>query len=73
MSPGSLAHELPKEQTGGNGSPPADARDVLQVGQGALEQVAVLLDQRQLPEILSHGASGVHEPVQQFLVRAHHR
>src|ERR1035438_4995863 len=39
MGPGGRPHELAEEQAGGDGSAPADAGDVLQIGQGALEQL----------------------------------
>src|SRR3982751_6283339 len=45
-----LGHELAQEEGGGDGAGEAAGGDVVDVGVGRLEGLAVLLDQGQLPE-----------------------
>src|SRR5437879_6761239 len=67
VRPRRLARELLQEEPRGDRA--AAARpDVVEVGHLALEVLAVLVDQRELPEPLTGGVGGLHDPVRQRLV-----
>src|SRR5260221_8839337 len=66
----SLGHELLQEQAGGDGAGEAARGDVVEVGEGRLERLAILVDQGQLPEGLAVVFAGAHQPKDQVAVGA---
>src|SRR5262245_7544739 len=63
--------ELAEEEAGGDGAGEAARRDVVDVREGRLERLAVLLDERQLPERLALVLPGADDAADEVDVRPH--